>query len=541
MQDKQANLKVDQKVDQAFAEYRKTGNPRFLEAVFDCTAAELLRLAKHLCPDINDAEDAVQATFLVAINRRGEYEAKGTVFNWLFGILTRVAQMHRRKEGRKLNPELLKEKVQQDPSEILQGEELSQAVSDAIAKMGEPYRAVLRLHLGHGLMAGDIGIALNRSPGTVRSQIGRGLKLLRQALPASLVAGSIALTTPVQGLAAMREVVLQKASGVAAQAASTSSTLALGKLGLWTAAGTLAAAAMTMVVLAPDQELKISDVSPMAAAQAAAQRNSVRPPATAASALQAGPFSSSSHLLMAISSPQAPGGVNPMRTNNNSPISTHNLAIPTLLLGAMALLPTMGQGQSVIYFPEGENRIDHMGGSVSGAGDVNADGIPDIVAGAAFYDPDPDGTPAAGDELPQAGRVYVVSGIDGTTLHTIDGVVAGDNLGGGVSSAGDVNVDGYADIVAGAKGFDLDPDGTPGTGDETNNVGRVYVYSGKDGSTIYTFDGEKANDNLGAVVGGGGDVNFDGTGDIVAGLRNYDLDPDGTPGTGDETNNLGFS
>ncbi len=186
---------------------------------------------------------------------------------------------------------------------------------------------------------------------------------------------------------------------------------------------------------------------------------------------------------------------------------------------------------SGVYYDGG----DAFGKNTSGAADLNADGTPDILAGATGYDLDPDGTPGTFDELSSVGRVYALSGKDGSTLWTRDGEFAGDTLGGPVSGAGDVNLDAIDDVVASASGFDSDPDGTPGTLDEVSGVGRVYVFSGATGAAVWIIDGENQNDGFSGSgnsgVGDAGDVNGDGTPDIVVGAKDYDPDlPDGTVG-----------
>lgn len=84
-----------------------------------------------------------------------------------------------------------------------------------------------------------------------------------------------------------------------------------------------------------------------------------------------------------------------------------------------------------------------------------------------------------------------------------------DEFGAAVASVGDVNGDGRSDVVVGAP-FDT----TGGV-----DAGRAYVYSGADGSIIYTFQGT-AGQWLGHSVSGGVDCNADGTPDIVIGLAN---------------------
>ncbi len=532
------------KIDQAFINYQQTGDPADLGQVFDATASKLLQLAHHLSPEPSAADDLVQATFLTVIEHKHKYKPTGHVVAWLFAILANEARSRRRALGRTLkatgleniDTNLIQDGAVQNPQEELERKELTKAVMEAIGKMPELYHPILNFHLRYGLSPSEIGLNLNRPASTVRKQLARGLELLRQSLPASFIAGSVVLTTPATGLAAMREVVMGKASA----AASASPALILGKLALWTAAGTLTAAALAVSIYAPDEgQVTFDELSPKAKASVVAQKGTVDSSAIAISALQADPYPASSRIVKTFSSPvsQAPGGANTMTKDLSHSSLSHKLGVPGLLLGAMTLLPTLGQSQSVIYYYSGENGNDNQGFSVSDAGDVNLDGTPDIVVGAKGYDADPDGTPATGDELADAGRVYVYSGKDGTTLWTFTGENASDKLGWSASGAGDVNVDGFPDIMAGAYHYDTDPDGTPATGDELSDAGRVYVYSGKDGTTLWTADGEAAKDNLGTSGSSVGDVNSDGNPDVVASAPFWDADfagPDGTANTLDE-------
>src|SRR5688572_26561293 len=81
--------------DRAFRLFQE-GDADSLALVFDATAAELLRVACHLCHDLHTAEDLVQATFLVAIESKDQYDmGKASVFAWLVGILTnRARKLH---------------------------------------------------------------------------------------------------------------------------------------------------------------------------------------------------------------------------------------------------------------------------------------------------------------------------------------------------------------------------------------------------------------------------------------------------------------
>ncbi len=511
-------MPANKSIDQDFLQYQKTGNPEHLAKVFDGTAARLLQLAEHMTPDANAADDLVQATFLTAIQRREAYKPTGHVLSWLFGILANEARVRRRAAGHNMDSlgssEELVDAKQESPQAALERQELSREVKEAIAKLPKSYRPVLNLHLRYCLSPSEIAANLERPAGSVRKQIHRGLEMLRQSLPESLIAGAVVLTVPATGLAAMRETVLCKATVVAAKAASTSAALA--KLTLWTAAGTLTAAALAVSLYAPDiGQVTFDELSSRATAQVVAQKESVDSLAIATSALQADPFSPSSRVLMTISAPvsNAPGGADTMNNIMKSPSSPLNLGVPALLLGAMGLLTAVGQSQSVIYTHQGDAASQARGQSTSAVGDLNGDGYADIVTGAAGYSADlPDGT--VGNLILFTGRVYAHSGYNGTLLFTVDGENLADTLGGAVTGAGDVNGDGTPDIAASAPGYDVDfPDGT--VGNLVTSVGRVYMFSGKGGATIHTFDGEAKSDFLSDIMSDVGDVDFDGYDDII--------------------------
>ncbi len=170
-----------------------------------------------------------------------------------------------------------------------------------------------------------------------------------------------------------------------------------------------------------------------------------------------------------------------------------------------------------------------------GLADVDADGYADILTGEMGYDSDPDGTPGSLDEVTNAGRAYAFSGKDGSTLWTRTGTIGGESLGSGADATGDHNADGFPDVVIGSS-WTVDPDGTPGNGDEVD-AGRAYVFSGSDGSTLWTYEGTPGEEFPLPVVRDAGDVNADGISDIVIGKSTFapdKLGPDGTALTGDE-------
>ena len=168
-----------------------------------------------------------------------------------------------------------------------------------------------------------------------------------------------------------------------------------------------------------------------------------------------------------------------------------------------------GQNGDTIYVFTGEAAHDGLGFSVASAGDVNNDGFVDLIVGAPGNDSDGN----------NAGRAYVFSGLNGDTLYIFTGEAAGDNFGISVASAGDVNNDNYDDLIVGARFNDAGG----------NNAGRAYVFSGQTGVTLNVFTGEAANDAFGHSVASAGDVNSDGFDDLIVGARSNDA---GGPGAG---------
>ena len=166
---------------------------------------------------------------------------------------------------------------------------------------------------------------------------------------------------------------------------------------------------------------------------------------------------------------------------------------------------------------------DLTGASVSNVGDINGDGITDLVVGALYADPS--GRSNAGAAYVIYGKSSGLTDIDLLSFSASDGIkisgaAAGDNTGASVSNVGDINGDGVADLVVSAH--NADPSGR-------SNAGGAYVIYGKssgltdiDLSSFSASDGIKisgavAGDLTGSSVSNAGDINGDGTADIVVG------------------------
>ncbi|MDX2114177.1 MAG: integrin alpha [Planctomycetota bacterium] len=153
-----------------------------------------------------------------------------------------------------------------------------------------------------------------------------------------------------------------------------------------------------------------------------------------------------------------------------------------------------------LFFFFGQAPGHRLGFSVSSAGDVNNDGAPDILIGAPFV--------SGGN-----GAVNIYSGLTGQLLRTLTGDPTGDTFGSSVSGVGDVDADGFDDVLV---GLPLNDAGGA-------NAGAARIYSGADGSLLRTMTGDAAGDQFGASVSAVGDVDGDTVPDYIVGARFADV------------------
>ncbi|MCE7067362.1 FG-GAP-like repeat-containing protein [Dyadobacter sp. CY326] len=152
-----------------------------------------------------------------------------------------------------------------------------------------------------------------------------------------------------------------------------------------------------------------------------------------------------------------------------------------------------------------------VGTSVSAAGDLNADGFDDVIVGVPLYD----------DAIVAKRGAFIISygsktGIKNGLGTTIKGNQSSSRFGNSVASGGDINGDGYDDVIVGAYQFNNNPN--------TQNEGAAFVYYGGLyglGTSGDILDLNKSKALAGWAVSGVGDVNGDGFADVVVGAKNY--------------------
>ena len=174
---------------------------------------------------------------------------------------------------------------------------------------------------------------------------------------------------------------------------------------------------------------------------------------------------------------------------------------------------------------DGEDESGRSGFSVSDAGDINGDGYDDLIIGAPI---------AAPNGLFRAGSTDVVFGkasgfaatmdlstLDGSNGFQIDGLAERDFTGRSVSSAGDINGDGYDDLIIGATGADPNSNSAAGSSyvvfGKASGFAATVDLSTLDGSNGFRLDGEAEGDGAGRSVSSAGDINGDGYDDLIIG------------------------
>ena len=169
-----------------------------------------------------------------------------------------------------------------------------------------------------------------------------------------------------------------------------------------------------------------------------------------------------------------------------------------------------GPQTSPSWSAAGELGNSNFGDSVACAGDVDGDGYSDVIVGSPSYGGGPS----------YAGKAYLylgsASGLQGSYAWAEAGTQSGESFGKSVASAGDVDGDGFSDVIVGASGHS----------DGQNQEGMAVVYMGSAGglttTPAWSVQSDQANAHLGRAVSGAGDVNGDGYADVIVGIPNWD-------------------
>jgi hypothetical protein len=162
-----------------------------------------------------------------------------------------------------------------------------------------------------------------------------------------------------------------------------------------------------------------------------------------------------------------------------------------------------GRDGAILATVLGDDAEDGLGSSVAGLGDLDGDGCADYAVGA----------PRDEEQGVEKGAVHVFSGRTGERVTVLHGDALGDRFGDSIASIGDVDLDGVPDFIVGATYND----------DAGVTAGQAKVFSGADFSVIRTLSGEGQNCWFGMPVAGGGDVDGDGLPDFAVASTGYSV------------------
>ncbi|MGB0953268.1 MAG: FG-GAP repeat domain-containing protein [Planctomycetota bacterium] len=165
------------------------------------------------------------------------------------------------------------------------------------------------------------------------------------------------------------------------------------------------------------------------------------------------------------------------------------------------LLVYSGATGAEIWRFEGRVTGEELGERMHSFPDLNGDGVDDLLVSGSNT---PDGS---GGSLFRGGEMLILSGVDGSILREQIGGVWAENFATAIGLAGDLNLDGYEDYIAGS--YNKGPWGT------------VEVFSGADGSLLWSIQGSVNTGDIGQFVTSTGDVNGDGLPDIVTSMSFY--------------------
>ena len=205
------------------------------------------------------------------------------------------------------------------------------------------------------------------------------------------------------------------------------------------------------------------------------------------------------------------------------------------LIFSLAVIPFFVRETSgtTLLDPLPENSTTRFGQALVTLGDVNGDGVPDLAVAAPFQDGDFVSTVSSYGKPQNVGKIFI---LDGSTLSVlnilndpefelIQPLHFGGQLGSSLSPIADLNGDGIPDLLAGVPHHVADPD----SDEAKNNAGEAFVFSGQDGTVLFTLADPTAaeDDKMGTSVAALGDVDADGVADLLVGVPGKDIGGEG--------------
>jgi RNA polymerase sigma-70 factor (ECF subfamily) len=155
--------------------------------VLELASPRVVRMVRRMCTCEADVEDVLQDVYLAAVRTSSRFDRTRCFQAWVSGIARHRLLDRRRSSGRCVPFEVEPIDMAVGPHAELEGAELWQVLLRAVRKLPPIYRSVIELHYVEGLPLRDVAPRLGRGPNTVRTQVQRALRLLREALPGSLV------------------------------------------------------------------------------------------------------------------------------------------------------------------------------------------------------------------------------------------------------------------------------------------------------------------------------------------------------------------
>ncbi len=230
-----------------FARFRATGCPDSLSTIYRAVRPELTALALQLAPAGVEPDDLVQETFVLAMRHARAYLPGRPLRPWLRAILRNEARSGGRAARRRPRSSAALDGL---PA---RGDAFEAALADlpatlaaAIARLPPHYRPVLERRLLRGESAAEIAQRLERPPATVRTQLLRGIALLRRQLPAGW-RGVVLLVLLERGRAAPAPAPAADAVAVRAEVVRPVDASASRRVALRVATGVLAVVAIAML------------------------------------------------------------------------------------------------------------------------------------------------------------------------------------------------------------------------------------------------------------------------------------------------------